>query len=435
MVTAETQLDGGNSVQQMLSLLGALLVGIGGLCVAFPDVAWCQDADPESAPAAAESPAGDAEGADAAEPRDSYERLEVNETLKNKAAINPILLASKFNNPPDRPAFDQYYKEYAFPRWTYPQNFVGVNAKTNVHANLRGDLRVAKGEVHDHLVQMTFEFMNSLATGPYHPAAQINAILMIGELNSVESVGNEPPKPYPDTLPVLLAAMENDKASDALRAAAMVGVVRHVESKIDNADVRKSVTTAMLKQAAVEVASGPEGTGRNWIRGQTVHALGLLGAVGENNEVFNAILKSVGDNGLSFSTRCLAADALGRLDYNGVEGIDIGAATAILGPFIVETCGDEIHLAKESERKVFRRRMKECLNVVTIALSGDGNAAHKGIASLAKEEQATRLTELLKLMKTMVDANLDDKSLEEDKLRKAAESFRGSVQEWLKAQS
>jgi hypothetical protein len=196
--------------------------------------------------------------------------------------------------------------------------------------------------------------------------------------------------------------------------------------------LRKAVAAALLKQATAEGASGPEEAGRAWVRSQAICGLGLLGSVGDNNGVFNAILKSVGDAGLSFSGRCVAATSLGRLDYSGAEGIDLDGATTILASFLVETCADdEVPLAKMNERKAFRRRLKECLHAVSVALTGDG-AGRKGIASLAKEKQVAHLGELAKSLKVMLEGKLDDKNLDEDDLRAAIQAFRDDVQGWSK---
>ena len=66
--------------------------------------------------------------------------------------------------------------------------------------------------------------MKQLAAGPYHPAVQVNAMLMIGELNSVE----QPPTPLPEALDAMIAAVQDTKLSDAVRVAALVGIERHV---------------------------------------------------------------------------------------------------------------------------------------------------------------------------------------------------------------
>jgi hypothetical protein len=417
MVITETQLNGGGSVRQLLILLGFIWIAaiLSGIC-------WGQDTS-ETEPAPAN---GVEEAAPREEPESAYERLKPNDSLKSQRnAISGILLAGTFGAG-NQETFDTYYEKYALPRWT------DLATLNDAHKELRLDLGKTKSQVHDHLVGVVLDFMKQLAAGPYHPFVQINAVLMIGELNAVEkTVSGDPPKPYPEALRSLLNIVENEKLSDAMRAAAMVGIVRHAAGDLSDSDLRKSITAAMLRLATGDIAPGLDAAGHIWIRGQALQVLGRLGAVGEGNEVFQAILKSVSDADLSFSTRCLAADALGHLNYGNAEGINAVDAATTLGQFLVETCGDEVHVAKESDRLAFRRRMKGCLSVVMTALSGDGDTTHKGLVSLAHEDQAGYLGGLQKIAKSMMDA-LDNKDIEEDEVERVAEEFRGSVQDWLK---
>ena len=85
--------------------------------------------------------------------------------------------------------------------------------------------------------------MQKLAAGNYHPAVRVNAMLMIGDLNRVE----QPPTPLPEALTVMIAAVQSDQLSDAVRATAMVGIKRHVAAGISEEDARKTLTAAMLK--------------------------------------------------------------------------------------------------------------------------------------------------------------------------------------------
>ena len=135
----------------------------------------------------------------------------------------------------------------------------------------------------------------------------------------------------PEALKVLLAAVENGKLPDAVRAAAMVGILRHAEAGIRDEDARRSLTAAMLRLTAEDPPTGPAAPGREWILAQAVETLGLLGSVGEDDAVYKAMLKTVDDGKLRLCTRSIAAESLGQLNYAGAAGIDPSEAAATLG--------------------------------------------------------------------------------------------------------
>ena len=136
------------------------------------------------------------------------------------------------------------------------------------------------------------------------------------------------PSPTQKPCAVLIRIVEDPKQRDAVRAAAMVGILRHVEAGLGDDAPRSALTAAMLKLLTSEISSPLTVQGQVWIRGQAIETLGRLGSAGENGEVFKAILASLGDANLnalvgaelSYTTRCIAAKALGRLNYNGCQG-------------------------------------------------------------------------------------------------------------------
>ena len=90
-------------------------------------------------------------------------------------------------------------------------------------------------------------------------------------------------------------------------------------------------------------------SGGAWILAQALETLGVLGSVGENNAVFQAMLKTVADDKLPFLVRSAAADSLGRLelfvgqrDQSRGNG---GHARAVCGRRL---CTTELQLAKKA---------------------------------------------------------------------------------------
>jgi hypothetical protein len=257
---------------------------------------------------------------------------------------------------------------------------------------------------------------------------QMNAMLMIGDLNSVES----PPTPLPEALNVMIAAVDDGKLSDAIRVAALIGIQRHATAGIADEEVRKTLTNTLIKLVSSGLPAGADGLGHQWMFGQAFEILGTLGFVGENNSVYNAMLKALADNKLSLRTRRVAAESLGQLKYAGVAGIDPIEAAAAIGQYAIDVCSEALRLPKETDKNFIRRLMKQQLTASLTALIGGEDPARKGIASLAREPaQQSFLNELQKNIKDMIDL-VDDKKREKDELQGPIRDLLQKLEAWLK---
>ncbi|MBN1395468.1 MAG: hypothetical protein JW959_10630 [Pirellulales bacterium] len=353
-------------------------------------------------------------------------KAEENKYKRQLFNIRRILMAGKFDG--NREMFDEFMKRYFLGRWTLWDNRPSL---PGFRKDLRNFFRQAKsGEVYDHLNALVLEFMNDLAHGEYNMAARVNAVLAIGELNGVEAGVSSPAVPYPRSLEPLLDAVGGADSPDAIRAAAMVGVLRHAEAGIGDENVRRSVSEAMLRLATADPPTGPSASGREWILAQAVEALGLLGSTGDGNRVFEAISGVVSDSRLSDRTRCVGAAALGHLNYAGAAGIDPLKGAAKLARFIADCCAEEVRWSKEAAQPVSRRRIKQRLEAALTALGGVGGG-RKGIVSLAgKPEQQTLLAEMQKSIKDLADL-LDDRRSEEQDMAPPIDELRGKLEAWL----
>ena len=358
-------------------------------------------------------------------PTQEYKELPVDDSKdgpkKNVSKVAPILTAGKFGDG-EKEMFDEYYQNYFLPRWSLVKN-IGTLPKER--KDLRNQLarRSVGGSavVHDRLNELVLDSMKTLVVGDFHPAVRINAMLMIGDLNRVESVGSEKAVPLPEAFKILLAAVENPKLSDALRAEAMVGILRHANASIQDDDVQP-LTAAMLRLATADLPTGPSASGCAWIRAQAIETLGALGSVGNNNAVFDAMLKTVADDKLPFFTRSAAADSLGQLNYSSATGIRPVETATTLGQYAIDVCDEELRLVKKPVTLVWRRQVLQRLAAILSALSGAKDASgaedanHKGIASLAKDpNQQAYVGELRQTIdevcKSLDDKDQDDKSM------------------------
>jgi hypothetical protein len=373
---------------------------------------------------------------DPEEPEQKYEQLPLDEKQKNNVGrVSEILRRGTFG-PGDQPLFDDFFQQFFLARWTWVKN-IAANPSKKVpglpvwRKELRSSYLGKRSEaaaVHDHLNALVLDFMSKLAAGSnYHPAVRINAMLMIGELNSVEQAGTTAAVPLPDALKVLLAAVQSTKLPDSVRAAAMVGILRHADPKVLDEDGRKSLTAAMLRLVAEDPPTGPAAPGREWILAQAIEALGLLKSVGEDAAVHKAMLKTVGEAKLRLCTRCVAADSLGHLDYSGATGINVATAAAVLGAFAIDSCAEELGRAKSNMTSTaIRQRLKQRLDVVLATL--------KVLMLLAREPEQPWLAELQKDVKGLSDAlsNVpDDKQKEHESMKPRVEDLRKKLIVWL----
>ena len=347
----------------------------------------------------------DAEAAERDEgpPERKYNSLPVDMAMrKEDGSIRAILRAGRFADPQAKDDFDTFYTRYFLSRWSLQAD---VTKLVKYRQDLSSHFRTAiPGEVHDHLARLALDLLKKLAGGDYHPAVRINAVLAIGELNRVEQSGNDKAVPLPEALDVLIAAVDSKKLSEGLRAAAMVGILRHALAGISGGEARKKVNDVMLPLATADVPAGSALSSRAWMVAQAAESLGALGAVGENNDVFTALLKIVGNAKLPLLVRCAAADALAKLDYSSAGGINPAETAAALGQLAIDACKDGLETTKDTASLAFRRRMVHRLDAVLTALSGDDEKTHKGIESLAREQpQKTVVDALQKAIKEAVD--------------------------------
>ncbi len=353
---------------------------------------------------------------------------------------------ANFGSDADKNTIDNYYKSYALPRWTQldyaAPRFAPRSERftlLNFRRELRRELGAARGGIHDYLSAMVLQFMSELIDGNYHPFAQVNAALMIGELNEEGQS-----KPYAKALPVLIRIVADTKHRDAVRAAAMAGILRHAEAGINDDAARNTLTTAMLKLLASGVSPALTAPGQVWIRGQAIETLGWLGSPGENGEVFKALLANLGEadlsllvgRELSLTTRCLAAKALGRLNYNVAKGINAADAANALGQLIVQVCDDALRASKgKGDLALVRRSLSARLGSILLAVQGrEKDDAHKGILSVAEGPQKDSLGQLQGFLLDIFDV-LNSKESQAADVEAAAARLRDNVSDWLQKQA
>ncbi len=136
---------------------------------------------------------------------------------------------------------------------------------------------------HDELNRITLDKMQAIASDNYHPTVRLNAMLLIGDLT--ESADASSP-PWKNALPALLKAATANDSVDAVRVAALRGLLRHAQAGIDPS-VRPQVIQGMPRAGPAAHSAGRPATkdGHDWISRRAIDVLSAIGDPGNNGTV------------------------------------------------------------------------------------------------------------------------------------------------------
>ncbi len=182
--------------------------------------------------------------------------------------------------------------------------------------------------------------------------------------------------------------------SDAARAAALRGLLRHCTLGIASAQARDTaVIPALLELAKSRPPKDRTPEGHAWMRTLAIESLAALGAPGVAgvaavgpNGVIDAMVKIVGEPASSpgsLAVRCAAARALGNINPAPQFSTTPSQMAALLRQLTADFCVAELDRhEKFPDTRLFREEVRQRLNNVKIALQDkDGDAA----ADLAAE--------------------------------------------------
>jgi hypothetical protein len=219
-----------------------------------------------------------------------------------------VLREGAFANAQQEQTFGDYYRQYLFPLITREDN---RQSPTDVIAKLRVDLRSCETrdqqQVFTTLTDLTLAYMTNIAKdSQYHPVARVNAMLTIGEVNS------------PKAVDVLLAAVFDRNQIDAVRVAALSGLIHLAgQSAMTSPQVAGPVIVRMAAFIGRPVQKSARAEGIAWMHGQAADVLAALKSPGSQNEVPPALLSMLSEKTLPIPLRSKAARALGMLNYGG----------------------------------------------------------------------------------------------------------------------
>lgn len=370
--------------------------------------AGLQAADQAANPAAAK-PAAEPAVEPAAEPAD-YEVMPLpdwalSDTPQDKKRRNDldirketILRGSEpFNSQETRDFLQGYYTRYYFALLTHPKHIgdwpdfrVKFLRSLSVTALQEAPLL----QVHDFLVETTYQAMLPLIKGNYHPAVRCNAMLLLSQLNSQDAllVGDRkrPAVPLTKSLKDMFEALASPTQIDGVRAAALVGILRHVDIDrqlpsgqrrlVGNAE--NLIADTMVK--LVNEKQPPEGrsqAGHDWMRRRAVEVLGTLGSPGQNNSVVTALDGVLTDINSAVSLRCAAAEALGRLRLPANAKLAVADTAKKLASVAVFACKKEAQRVEDQEAREAKDKLQS-MGGAGYAMGGYGGYMDGGYGSM-----------------------------------------------------
>ncbi len=331
------------------------------------------------------------------ERKDSYIHVPVDEALKKLAArmrqdVFQCMKAGKYEEG-QQANLQTYYRKLILPSWTQEENYYML---PKMRADLRNELRQGRnGPPHSDAQEILIGAMTRISNENFHPAVRYNAMLALGDLNEQEPVGfNGVPTPLPEVVPLLINALTDDKQIDAVKVAALVGLIRHARLGIaDQQLVTQKLVPALVKLAEEKTPPAARSAdGHEWMRYMAIDLLGLLRSVGNKNEVAKTLSTIVADKkdvpertGKEMLVRCAAARALGNLDYANVSGLNPASMAEGLAGLALDACGRETATSSSEEEgmPISRRRLRAQLYAVSVGFNGV-DEQHKGIRGLAQ---------------------------------------------------
>ena len=255
----------------------------------------------------------------------------------------------------------------------------------------RLDASVPQGEVRDRFNDLAratiIKIINPRSN--YEPVVKFNAVLLLGELDQVKGDprNNQPPRPYSPAVSILRMIVEKEQLfSDALRVAALRGLMRHARAGIvDTGEVGKvqQAMGALFMQR--EPPPGRSADGHLWLRRRAADVLGELRNNGQGNSVANALVRLMGDAAEPIELRVAAARAVSRLDLSGMRATPQSFAEELAKLAVEAIESEESH---EAARALIAPVAASLEGAAKLAAQPAHQAAGPKIAALQKEFKA-----------------------------------------------
>ena len=252
----------------------------------------------------------------------------------------------------------RYYQTYLLPAFTQPANAGDLPA---LRRDLIKDLQASEKvpQLRSYLVDIVGRYMKGFVQSQkykFHPAVRFNAMLVLAEMNAVERASSQTNFPVPDPAMTqfMLAEYKSDKQIDAVRVAALIGLIRHAKLHWGDSQLagRGEIAQEMLALLKADAPANRHPATHIWMQRRAIDLLANLGALGVMKEAYPAIESIVMDEKADMNLRCTAAAALAFVDPK-TDQVNISDASVKLAQLAVSASRDSLDWVAE-----YRRRKK-----------------------------------------------------------------------------
>ena len=180
-------------------------------------------------------------------------------------------------------AFDAYYKKYLAGKmkddaFSSEAGAISQSMLDDLDKALRGKSPAAP-MIHKYIVDLA----KSVSSVNYHPAARINATMMLALINDApeDTSTRKPPVPATDAFLPLVQLYTNASSPDAVKAVALQGIARHVSlGAVKSPQMRAGVVKLMRELVSSESPAARSATAHGFMQRYAVDILSTL--VGPN---------------------------------------------------------------------------------------------------------------------------------------------------------
>jgi hypothetical protein len=298
-------------------------------------------------------------------------RTQENQT---RSVVWQILAGSQPFNEANKTLLDNYYRFSFFANFSQTHDAALAELPEERIRLFRDHLERASGQTHDYLRDLVFAQMKTFVTENYHPAVRFNAMLVISHLNDVEAtrVGSDKktPEPMVGALGFIFTQFSERLSpdnSDAIRVAALIGLVRHLEwdnfrGPVDaptpaiNAAARTAIVKELLALAQQkDPPKGRSAAGHEWFRRRAIEGLTHVAYLKPDAEIAAAMETLLKDESESLSIRCAAATAIGNLAYQAPVQLAAKPTADELGYLALLACHKELTRVENLTKQEYDR--------------------------------------------------------------------------------
>lgn len=242
--------------------------------------------------------------------------------------------------------FDSFFRDYIFAEMAQTEDIYLSNLATKRKDFLRKFLaNEFSGSNRIYLIErLLLPTMQKVAEGNFHPAARLNAVLLIGLANNLDgnSFSGEAPTPNGACVKYLISVMNQESLPVYLKVGAYTGLhrvaqIEGVQPRIDANDAKQLF--AMALSICEGKFAGQDQWPKDvnyWLRRRAVQTLGFLHNPGPAGETVAALLALVDDKQQEFLLRLDAVESLGLLNYPNAATARVSAVTQSIASFMAE---------------------------------------------------------------------------------------------------